>query len=164
MSESDVAQRFQKEGNFVTDETWRWTQGTLVRRFARENRIWSRSTISTARRHHSELEMSTIARIWRGQAAHDKADAYYHHVTETVFPGLTALRGHIGAYLLRRQTNEGVEFLAVTLWESLEAVKQFAGDEPDVAVVEPAARAVLTAFDPFVRHYEVVHSADCERS
>jgi len=99
-----------------------------------------------------------IARIWRGQATPGNADAYHRHVTETVFAALTSMDGHRGAYLLRRQMPEGVEFLAVTLWDSIEAVKQFAGDNPDVAVVEPAARAALAEFDTFVRHYEIVHA------
>ncbi len=102
-----------------------------------------------------------IARIWRGQATAANADAYHHHVTTTVFPTLKDIPGHRGAYLLRRSEKGGVEFLAVTLWESLDAVKQFAGANPDVAVVEPEAVAVLTDFDDFVRHYEVAHGAPC---
>lgn len=96
-----------------------------------------------------------IARIWRGQAKGGNADTYRRHVTEHVFPSLGALAGHRGAYLLTRAVDGQTEFLAVTLWDSIEAVKQFAGDDPDIAVVEPAARAVLTDFDRMVRHYEV---------
>jgi heme-degrading monooxygenase HmoA len=50
----------------------------------------------------------------------------------------------------------GVEFVVITLWDSMQAVRAFAGDTPDVAVIEPAARAVLAAFDQFVRHYTVI--------
>ena len=98
-----------------------------------------------------------IMRIWRGQASKDKADAYHRFVTTRVFPTLPALGGHQGAYLLRRESSGQVEFLAVTLWDSIDDVKKFAGPDPDVAVVEPEARAVLDSFDGFVRHYEVVH-------
>ena len=100
-----------------------------------------------------------IARIWRGQATSANADAYYHHVTTTVFPALTSIPGYRGAYLLRRETDGQVEFLAVTLWESLEAVRAFAGEDAEVAVVEPEARAVLSDFDEFVRHYELAWGA-----
>jgi heme-degrading monooxygenase HmoA len=104
-----------------------------------------------------------IARTWRGQAAPEKADAYYRHVTGTVFPEVARLPGHRGGYVLRRDVREGaadgtVEFLVVTLWDSMDAVRAFAGADPDVAVVEPAAQAVLSGYDGFARHYEVVHA------
>jgi heme-degrading monooxygenase HmoA len=98
-----------------------------------------------------------IVRIWRGFAESDKADAYHQHVTEHVFPSLQEIAGHFRAYLLRREVAGRVEFLAVTFWDSIDAVKQFAGDDPDVAVVEPEARAVLMEFDSFVSTYEVAY-------
>jgi heme-degrading monooxygenase HmoA len=107
--------------------------------------------------------MDMIVRIWRGQATIENADAYYRHVTGTVFPALAGIRGHRGAYLLRRETDGRVEFLALTLWESMEAVRQFAGEDIENAVVEPEARAVLAEFDTFARHYEVVHDSVRER-
>jgi heme-degrading monooxygenase HmoA len=102
-----------------------------------------------------------IVRIWRGETERACAQAYHDHVTGRVFPELTKISGHRGAYLLRRETGARVEFLAVTLWDSLESVKAFAGADPDVAVVEPEARAVLAEFDDFVRHYEVAHGPPC---
>jgi hypothetical protein len=81
-----------------------------------------------------------------------------------VFPALSAIAGHAGAYLLERSVGPSTEFLAVTLWDSIEAVKQFAGTDPDIAIVEPAARAVLADFDDFVRHYKVSHRSDCGTS
>lgn len=100
-----------------------------------------------------------IVRLWRGQSTIEHADAYVRHVTATVFPSLAGIRGHRGAYLLRRETAGRIEFLAVTLWESMQAVREFAGDEVETAVVEPEARAVLAEFDPFVRHYDLVHDS-----
>ena len=105
-----------------------------------------------------------IVRIWRGQATAKNADAYHRHVTESVFPTLEQISGHIAAYLLQRNTADRVEFLAVTLWESIEAVKKFAGADPEFAVVEPEARAVLVEFDDFARHYEVTHGPACSRT
>ncbi len=101
----------------------------------------------------------TVVRVWRGQAEPRNADAYARHVTTRVFPSLKTIAGHRGAYLLRRPISGRVEFLAVTLWDSLEAVKKFAGSDPDVAIVEPEARAVLAEFDEFARHYEVAHAS-----
>ncbi len=100
-----------------------------------------------------------IARIWRGQANASNADAYYRHFTTKVAPHLKTMRGCQGAYLLRRETNGEIEFLAVTLWESIGAIREFAGSNPAMAVVEPEARAVLSAFDDFASHYEVAYNA-----
>jgi hypothetical protein len=54
--------------------------------------------------------------------------------------------------------DERVEFLAVTLWDSMETLRKFAGADPAVAVVEPEARAVLAEFDDFATHYELAYS------
>jgi heme-degrading monooxygenase HmoA len=96
-----------------------------------------------------------IVRIWRGQATNANADAYFRHVTGTVFPSLKGLAGHRGAWLLRRQVDGQTEFLALTLWESLDSIRAFAGSDVATAVVEPEARAVLADFDDVARHYEV---------
>jgi heme-degrading monooxygenase HmoA len=101
-----------------------------------------------------------IARTWRAEAAGANAEAYRSHFATKVAPHLKELTGHRGAWLLKREADKQVEFLALTLWESMEAVRQFAGADPDVAVVEPEARQVLAKFDEFVRHYEVAWSAD----
>ncbi|WP_119302559.1 antibiotic biosynthesis monooxygenase family protein [Dongia deserti] len=101
-----------------------------------------------------------IVRMWRGQAKASNADAYERFVTSRVFTELPALEGHRGAYLLKRSIGEEVEFIAVTLWESRDAIRKFAGDSIDHAVVEPEARAVLSSFDDFVRHFELAYG-DC---
>jgi heme-degrading monooxygenase HmoA len=97
-----------------------------------------------------------ITRLWRGRAETTaKANAYVRHFTATVVPELKALDGHRGAWLLRREADGQTEFLAVTLWESLDSIRAFAGDDLDTAIVEPEARAVLADFDDVARHYEV---------
>ena len=96
-----------------------------------------------------------IARLWRGRAKGANAAAYLRHFTETVTPELKTLSGHRGAWLLRREVEGETEFLALTLWESLDAIKAFAGDAVETAIVEPEARAVLSDFDAAARHYEV---------
>ena len=101
-----------------------------------------------------------IARIWRGRATAGHAEAYASHAARSVFPALGRLAGQRGAWLLRRDLDDGVEFVAVTLWESRRSIEAFTG--PDIArsVVEPEARAVLVEFDDFATHYEVVLRAD----
>jgi len=98
-----------------------------------------------------------IARTWRGTAHSANADDYYRHFTTKVAPHLKDIAGHRGAFLLRRDVDGQVEFLAITLWDSIEAVRTFAGPNPDIAIVEPEGRAALAAFDGLARHYEVAY-------
>jgi uncharacterized protein len=105
-----------------------------------------------------------ILRMWRARATVERADEYVAHATKKVFPAVGAIEGHRGAYLLRRAVDGAIELVVLTLWESMEAVRRFAGVKPEKAVVEPEARAVLTAFDEFVTHFEVVHRTGSGRS
>jgi heme-degrading monooxygenase HmoA len=98
-----------------------------------------------------------IVRIWKGQTTPSNAAGYLRHVTSRVFAQLGGIGGYRGGWALRRDTGQVVEFLVVTHWDSWEAIRSFAGDEPDRAVVEPAAQRLLTEFDSFVRHFEVAH-------
>ncbi len=96
-----------------------------------------------------------IARLWRGRADTAKASAYFRHFSETVAPELEALAGQRGAWLLRREVDGQTEFLAVTLWESRQAIEAFTGSDIAKSVVESEARAALAEFDDFATHYEV---------
>jgi uncharacterized protein YciI/heme-degrading monooxygenase HmoA len=96
-------------------------------------------------------------RMWKGRASDEKAGEYVDFVTKKIFPSLRAIEGHRGAYLLRRAVDGAIEFVVLTLWESMEAVRRFAGSKPEKAVVEPEARAVLSGFDETATHFEVIH-------
>jgi heme-degrading monooxygenase HmoA len=100
-----------------------------------------------------------IVRSWRGRAAADRAHVYTKHLVDTVVPKLRALPGFCGFALLRRTDGQETEFEVQTYWASMQAIEEFAGPTPEIAVVEPAARAALTSFDATVRHYEVVAGA-----
>jgi heme-degrading monooxygenase HmoA len=93
---------------------------------------------------------------WRGLASRATADAYEAHATQTVFPSLKAMTGHRGAWLLRRHTEGQVEFVALTLWESSDSIKAFAGNDLSTAIVESEGRAALSSFDNFATHYEIL--------
>lgn len=99
-----------------------------------------------------------IARTWRGRATAEKADDYYRHFTTEVVENLKSIPGNKGAYLLRRTIDDEVEFLAVTLWDSIDTIKKFSGDDSEVAHIEPEGRAALSAFDEFAQNYEVACS------
>ena len=97
-----------------------------------------------------------IVREWRGRASSPQADVYPKHFREKVIPELSRVAGFAGAQLSRRQLNDKIEFLVLTRWRSMDAIRAFAGKDVEQAVVEPAAVAALIEFDSRVRHYEVV--------
>jgi heme-degrading monooxygenase HmoA len=96
-----------------------------------------------------------IARLWHGWTTPGNADAYEEHLRAIVLPGIRRIEGHRGAYLLRRVVGEEVEFVTITLFESLDAVRAFAGNDVEAAVVPPAARELLSHFDDRSVHYEI---------
>ncbi len=97
-----------------------------------------------------------ISRQWRGLAEADLAEAYVEHLRMETFPAIRKLPGFVSASILRRVVPEGVEFLIVTQWASLESIRGFAGSNPEVAVVPQKVRDMMLEFDQVVRHYEVV--------
>jgi heme-degrading monooxygenase HmoA len=97
-----------------------------------------------------------ILRMWKARSTPKQAAAYIEHATKTVFPKVRNIKGHRGDYLLRRELEDVVELVVLTLWDSMEAVRRFAGSETNKAVVEREARAALTSFDEYVTHFEVV--------
>src|SRR4030095_15991421 len=105
---------------------------------------------------HAALSM--IQRSWRARATSDRASVYVEHLTRDVQPKLERLDGFLGLVLSQRRDGGEVEIVVQTYWASMEAVERCAGPTPDVAVVEPEARAVLTSFDPTVQHHEVLVS------
>jgi heme-degrading monooxygenase HmoA len=99
-----------------------------------------------------------IARIWRGWTTSENADAYQRIVSQEVLPGIAArgLDGYHGAYLLRRELDGEVEFATILLFDSLEQVRAFAGQDYEAAYVPARARAVLARFDQRSAHYETL--------
>jgi heme-degrading monooxygenase HmoA len=99
-----------------------------------------------------------IARIWRGAADRPHAEAYVAYLREQTFPHLLSIAGHRGGYVLQRGRGDMVEFTVITLWESLDAIRQFAGDDPEAAVVPDRAAALLASYDARAAHWEIVLS------
>jgi hypothetical protein len=96
-----------------------------------------------------------IARLWRGWTPRENADAYERLLRDKVLPGLRTIDGYLGGYVLRHDEDDEVEFAVVNLFESLDAVRAFAGPEYTVPVFEPEARQLLSKVEPIVRHYDV---------
>jgi heme-degrading monooxygenase HmoA len=97
-----------------------------------------------------------IARLWRGWAEPAQADAYERLLRTTVLPAIDRIGGYRGAYLMRREDGAEVAFVTLTLWDSLAAVRAFAGEDYEHAVVPPAARELLSRFDETALHYETL--------
>jgi heme-degrading monooxygenase HmoA len=99
-----------------------------------------------------------ILRLWRGRADLSRPDDYPRHFRDNVLPELRAIPGFLGARLTRRVDNGEIEFLVATEWASMDAIRAFAGETLDRAVVEPQAVAALRSFDAGVLHFEVIES------
>jgi heme-degrading monooxygenase HmoA len=97
-----------------------------------------------------------IARLWHGWARGANADRYEALLRAEILPDIHRIEGFLGAYLLRRDVDEEIEFVTVTLWQSLDAVRAFAGEDYEAAVVPPEARALLSRFDERSTHYETL--------
>ena len=98
-----------------------------------------------------------ICRIWHGWTTPENADAYEQLLRAEIFHGIAERRipGYRGIELLRRPLGGLIEFVTVMRFDSLDAVRVFAGPDYEVAVVPPKARALLERFDQCSAHYEV---------
>jgi len=98
-----------------------------------------------------------ISRIWHGYTTQANADAYENLLKGKILAGISNrhIRGYRGIHLLRRSITDGVEFITVMWFDSIEAVQEFAGDDYEKAAVPPEARALLSRFDDRSQHYEV---------
>lgn len=95
-----------------------------------------------------------ITRMWQGWTSSHDADRYDSHYRSDVVPNLRQIPGFRGARLLRRTVGDNTEFVSLTFFDNLDAIRSFAGRDYETAVVTDEARAVLIRFDQRVRHYE----------
>lgn len=96
-----------------------------------------------------------IARHWRGWTRPENANAYETLLRDEVLPHIAQLEGHCGGYVLRNDSPDESEFVVINFFDSLEAVKRFAGPDYQVAVFEPEARRLLSRIEPIANHYQV---------
>ena len=98
-----------------------------------------------------------IGRIWNGWTKPENADKYEKLLKEEIFPAIAAKKviGYKGIQLLRRPLDNEIEFITIMWFASLGAVRAFAGEDYEVAVVPPKAQALLSRFDARSQHYEI---------
>jgi heme-degrading monooxygenase HmoA len=101
-----------------------------------------------------------IARTWSGTVRRADADAYANYIRETGFAEYAQTRGNRGAWMLRRDDGERTEFITLSLWESEDAIRAFAGDDIDAAVLYPEDERYLIDGKSTVTHYQVVDHAE----
>jgi heme-degrading monooxygenase HmoA len=97
-----------------------------------------------------------ISRHWTGIARKEKADEYVLHLQNDTFKKLNTIMGFVTAQILKREIREGVEFLVITNWQSIDDIRQFAGNQVDTAVVPPLVQDMMIRYDEKVRHYEII--------
>lgn len=98
-----------------------------------------------------------ISRIWHGWTTPGNATKYETLLEKEIFVGILGrnIQGFNGIQLLRREVGEEVEFVTIMSFDSIEAVKAFAGADYEVAFVPEKARAVLSHYDDRSQHYEL---------
>src|SRR5687767_11984363 len=96
-----------------------------------------------------------IARIWRGAVRPGDGDAYVAYIEKTGMREYRQTPGNISAHMLRRDLEDRTEILTLTFWESMEAIKAFAGDAPELAHYYPEDDRYLIERPLNVEHYEV---------
>jgi uncharacterized damage-inducible protein DinB/heme-degrading monooxygenase HmoA len=97
-----------------------------------------------------------ISRIWHGWTNRENADKYESLLIGEILPGIDSVRGYKGAHLLRREQGERIEFVTITHFDSLDAVRAFAGDDYEVAVIHPSAQSLIEDYDRRSQHYETI--------
>ena len=99
-----------------------------------------------------------IARTWHGAVPAEKADAYHDYLLETGVPDYQETLGNRGVYVFRRTDGDTAHFLLLTLWDSLDVIRAFAGDDVEKARYYPEDEDYLLGLEPTVTHYEVLTS------
>jgi len=97
-----------------------------------------------------------IVRMWHGRVPTSKAQAYREFTNQRAIPDYQSVPGNISVYILERQEGEVTHFITLTFWDSLEAIKGFAGDNIELAKYYPEDKDFLLEFEPTVVHYKVV--------
>ena len=97
-----------------------------------------------------------ITRMWRGWTAEANADAYERFLRAELFPEVAKLPGFVGARILRRPVEGEEEFVTLVTFESLDAVRAFAGEDYETPVIEPEAQRLLSRYEDRAVHYATV--------
>ncbi len=98
-----------------------------------------------------------IARIWKGRTPSSQAEEYFEYLKKTGLQDSRSTNGNQAVYILRRIEGDEAEFLFLSLWDSIAAIKRFAGDDYEKAKYYPDDKNFLLELEPAVRHYEILN-------
>ena len=103
-----------------------------------------------------------ISRIWHGWTSFENADKYEELLKQEIFVGINnrKIEGYQGIQLFRRKLENEEEFITIMWFDSIDAVRTFAGEDYEACVVPPKAREILSRFDERSQHYEVKAKVD----
>ncbi len=100
--------------------------------------------------------------MWRGWVSADNSDAYAAFLRDELFPEARSIPGFRGARVLRRRVGDEWEYMTVTHFDSLDAVRAFAGDDLEAAHIAPRARELLSSWEDRVAHFEIAFDDEVE--
>src|SRR5262245_46121958 len=101
-----------------------------------------------------------IARIWRGRTKASAAEEYKNYLMETGVKSTSSTEGNRGVYIWKKISGDTAEFVFVSVWESFNDIKKFAGNDVNKAVYYPKDKEYLLELEPEVEHYEVIFASD----
>ncbi len=104
-----------------------------------------------------------IARVWHGEVPADKAEEYHQYLLHTGVTDLQATPGNQGVYVMRRFAGEHARFTMISLWDSLESIRAFAGEDEEKARYYPEDAAYLIKLEPTVSHYDVLTAVTSDK-
>jgi heme-degrading monooxygenase HmoA len=96
-----------------------------------------------------------IARIWHGYTKPEHADAYEAMLKPELLPGISKVEGYRGSYLLRRDEGDEVGFITIMLWDSIDAIRAYAGQDYEQSVIPEERRKYLSRHDAKAAHYVI---------
>jgi len=100
-----------------------------------------------------------IARLWHGEVPSAKANAYHAYLNESGLKDYKKVKGNKGVFLLKKEVEGITHFYTLTFWDNMDAIKEFAGAEPEKARYYPEDKDYLLVFEPYVQHFEVLEGS-----
>jgi heme-degrading monooxygenase HmoA len=112
---------------------------------------------------NAAVQNDAIARVWHGTVPTKKADSYVDYIRRTGFSDYTRTPGNRGAFIFRRREGDVTHVLTISMWDSIESIKQFAGDDYEKARYYSEDKEYLLEFEPNVLHYTVAAAEDGDK-
>lgn len=104
----------------------------------------------------AEASKPIIARIWHGRVRSDKAKEYYEYLVKHIIPDIESIKGNLGVTIMMKPEGDVTHIMVISYWESIDAIKQFAGEDISKARYYEEDKKYLLEFEPSVEHYYIV--------